>query len=181
MLSGPLGFYLSLAHAPSGSLCPAAPVPRWVWSQLLPAWSSWGQVVPLWHLFGRLPMPGAASGWRLGHIACSGEQAACSGRWHPSSGLQAASGTLLGQGIVLASGPSRGSVFGEVAQSLDLQVGLVLFPTTLHTSLGKGYLATPVFPHCFGCIAAATCLQMQSPRGWCLVTLRFLWVSLFTF
>lgn len=100
----------------------------------------------------------AASGWRLGHIACSGEQAACSGRWHPSSGLQAASGTLLGQGIVLASGPSRGSVFGEVAQSLDLQVGLVLFPTTLHTSLGKGHLATPVFPHCFGCIAAATCL-----------------------
>lgn len=53
-------------------------------------------------------MPGAASGWQLGHIACSGEQAACSGRWHPSSGLQAASGTLLGQGIVLASGPSRG-------------------------------------------------------------------------
>lgn len=58
----------------------------------------------------------AVSGWRFGHIVCSGEQAVPAWRWHPSSGLQAAPGTVLGQSVLLTSGPLRAAVFGEEAQ-----------------------------------------------------------------
>lgn len=60
MLSGPWGSPLCLTHAPSGSSCPAAPLPGWVRSRLLPAGSPRGQVAPRWHLFGMLPMPGCS-------------------------------------------------------------------------------------------------------------------------
>lgn len=96
-------------------------------------------------------------------------RAGCPGwRRHPFSGLQAAPGALLGQGVVLTSAPPGAAVFREVAQSLDIRASLVLFPEQISDMSRAG---TP--GHL--CLASGTvsdAWEMQSPRGWCMVTLR---------
>lgn len=110
--------------------------------------------------------PDTVSGRRSGHILCSGEQAVPAWRWQPSSGLQAAPATALGQGVLLPSGPPRAAVFGEEAQ-LRRSSWSGSFPHQIMEISGAGTSGHLRFRR----QGAAMCLQMRSPRAWCSVTL----------